>query len=82
MADVVTEQNEEMYRRAFGIATGHSMECVTETVNDMAALLASVCEAHGGLPINEIAEQFTVEQFDIALRKILDNKDCACNNKR
>jgi hypothetical protein len=55
------------------------MECIEETVTDMAQLLAKVCCAFG-VPQDEILNQITIEQFDYHLRKILDSKDCMCNN--
>lgn len=79
MVDVVTPANEELYRRAFAIMQKHSMECIEETVADMAQLLTKVCCAFG-VPVEEILKQITVEQFEYHLKKILDSKDCSCNN--
>lgn len=77
MVDVVTEANEELYRRAFVFMQQHSMDCIDETVTDMAQLFSKVCCAFG-IPQEEILKQMTVEQFDHHLRKILACKDCAC----
>jgi len=81
VSDVVTKQNEELYRRAFAIAHGHTEECILETVNDMAILLAKACDAYN-VPLVDILDHLTIEQFDLHLRNILDNKDCTCNNRQ
>jgi hypothetical protein len=76
--DVVHAGNEAIYRRAFSINTGHSGTCIRDTVADMATLLNKVCDAYGGIPVEEILEKMTVEQFDHCLRKILASKECDC----
>jgi hypothetical protein len=77
--DLVDGSNEEEWRRKFCSDTGHTMECVTETVDAMASLMSKVCSAHGA-PVDKILELMTVEQFGVALQKILRSKGCGCND--
>lgn len=79
MADVVTAANEELYRRAFAHMQKHSMECIEETVTDMAIMFSKVCSVFD-VPMDEVIKTITIEQFDYHLRKILDSKHCSCNN--
>jgi hypothetical protein len=76
--DLVHDGNIEQWKQKFCEDTGHTMECVDETVNDMAQLMSKVCDAFGGIPVEEIIEQMGVEQFDKHLRAILAFKECEC----
>ena len=76
--DVVHQHNELEWRQQFSEDTGHSMECIEETVTDMANLMAKVCSAFGNLPTPEIVAKMQPEDFDIHIRAILNSKDCNC----
>lgn len=76
--DVVHQNNELEWRQKFAKDTGHEMECIEETVADMAELMGKVCLAWGNLPTPEIVAKMQVEDFDKHIRVILDSKDCNC----
>lgn len=76
--DVVTKFNEAEWREKFSVDVGHSMECIEETVNEMAKMVAKVCDAFGGIPTDKLIEQMGVEEFDKHLRAILSTKKCNC----
>ena len=77
--DVVHDGNIAQWQQKFCDDTGHSMSCVSQTVNDMAELTAKACGAFGGVPVDELVEQIGVEEFDRHIRAILKTKDCSCN---
>ena len=77
MADIVTPNNEALYRKQFAAVSGHSMECIEETVEMMGKVMAGVCGKIGA-PVNEVIDKVGVEEFEKHLNAILDSKDCAC----
>ena len=77
--DLVHDGNISQWKQQFCDETGYSMECVDETVTDMANLIAKTCVAFGDVPIDEILERIGVEEFDKHIRAILKTKDCDCN---
>ena len=79
--DEVTKFNEATWRKKFCEDVGHTMPCVKETVEDMSQLVAKVCGAFGGIPVDKLVEQIGVEKFDKHLRAILKDKKCNCNEK-
>jgi len=78
--DVVHDGNIAQWQQKFCDDTGHSMSCVSQTVNDMAELAAKACGAFGGVPVDELVEQIGVEEFDKHIRAILKTKECNCND--
>ena len=76
--DLVHDGNIEQWKQKFCDDTGHTMECIDETVADMAQLVFKVCILFNIYQIDEIIEQMGVEQFDKHLRAILATKDCSC----
>ena len=78
--DVVQQNNELEWRQKFAVDSGHEMECIEETVADMAELMSKVCGAWGNLPLPEIVAKMDVEKFDTHIRAILDSKQCNCKN--
>ena len=80
MVDIVTGENEALYREAFCVSTGHSIECVNETVTTMGKVMASVCKATNTNSLPQIIENMEIEVFDHHLREILKQKKCDCNS--
>ena len=80
--DLVHDGNIEQWKQKFCEDTHHSMECVNETVNDMAQLLSKTCIAFNVYQVDEIIEAIGVEKFDKHLRAILETKDCYCNHNK
>lgn len=77
--DEVTKFNEATWRKKFCEETGHSMQCVEETVNEMAQLVSKVCHSFGIVTVDEFIEKaIGVEKFDKHLREILNDKKCNC----
>lgn len=76
--DIVHQNNELEWRQKFSEDTGHEMECIEETVADMAQLIAKTCSAFGNLPPDEVTAKLDVEVFDKHIRAILNSKDCDC----
>lgn len=76
--DLVHDGNIEQWKQKFSADTGHNIECIDETVHDMAVLIAKACQSFDIPQIEEIIEQMGVEKFDKHLRKILSTKDCNC----
>lgn len=76
--DVVHDGNIVQWLQKFCDDTGHSMGCIEETVNDMAALLAKTCIAFGEVPIEDMIDKMGVENFDNHIRAILNSKECNC----
>ena len=76
--DLVHDGNIEQWQQKFCDDTGHTMECVSETVNDMALLISKTCNAFNIYQVDEIIEQMGVEMFDKHLRTILSTKECDC----
>jgi hypothetical protein len=71
--------NEREYREKFSKEIGHTMDCIDETITDMAIIFAKVCSsfAKGGIP-DQVLASMDVEQFDEHIRKILETKECNC----
>jgi len=78
MSDIVTPENEALYREAFCVAKGHTMECVCETVTTMSKMMSAVCHNCGDIPVHKVIEDMEVEVFQHHLQKILDQKKCNC----
>jgi len=81
MVDIVTPNNETLYRNAFCIEQNHTMECVEETVTNMANMLSCVCNDNNKIPIQKFIKQIGLEQFQLHLITILEQKDCNCKIK-
>jgi len=78
--DLVHDGNEAQWRQKFCDETGHSMECVGETVTGMAEIAAAAANAADAeLYLEDIINQMGVELFEKHLRNILAAKDCECN---
>lgn len=80
--DLVHDGNIAKWKQKFCDETGYSMECVDETVTDMANLMAKSCHAFGSIPIEEVLGQISVEEFDKHIRAILKSKESDCNCKQ
>ena len=80
MSDIVTSDNELLYRESFCISNNHSIVCVNETVNDMAKIMGCVCNK-ADASIDRIIESIELEVFNHHLQKILDTKHCDCKTK-
>ena len=80
MTDIVTSENEALYREAFCATQGHTMECVRESVIDMANVLACVCHTYNDVPTQEVTQQIELEVFQHHLVEILRTKDCNCKH--
>ena len=78
--DLVHDGNIAQWKQKFCDDSGHSMECVDETIIDMANLLAKTCISFGGIPPEEIIDKMNIECFDEHIRAILNSKDCSCND--
>lgn len=77
MTDVVTKANEEMYRRQFAAVSGHSMECIEETVEEMGKAVAFISKEFRA-PVDKVLSGIEIEQFEKHLYAILDDKKCNC----
>jgi len=82
MVDIVTGDNEALYREAFCISTGHNMKCVDETVTTMSKVLACVCKTADNAPLKQVLDNMEIEVFEHHLKSILNQKECKCNNKK
>ena len=80
MSELVTKDNIKQFQQAFALTEGHTMDCVDETVEQMANLLKTTCMIQQ-VPVEAIVESMDVEDFDVKLRKILQSKDCNCNKE-
>jgi len=80
MVDIVTPDNEAMFREAFCVTSGHSDKCVKETVELMAKVMGHVCVCKD-LPINQILQNMEIEVFQHHLLAILKQKKCNCKNE-
>lgn len=80
MADIVTPMNAELFRKQFAVTSGHSVECIAETVSLMAKVMTGVCAASDVPPeaIQDIIAGVDIELFEKHLLAILDQKDCDC----
>jgi len=80
MTDVVTPMNADMFRKQFSVTSGHSMECIEETVLMMAKMMKGVCD-NADLPpnaVHDILADIEIEIFEKHLSTILDQKKCDC----
>ena len=77
MADEITSDNIGLYKKAFSLSVGHTEECVEETVQEMANMINTVCESLNA-PSDKVMDGIGLEQFDDALKQILEEKDCDC----
>ncbi len=85
MSEVVTEYNEAEYRLKFSLETGHFMDCIEATIDEMLHQFATMSynvglsEEQG---IQMLHDCISVERFDEELLKILSVKECGCSEHR
>lgn len=85
MSELVTEYNEAEYRLKFSVETGHSMECIEKTIDEMLFQFATMAFNAGfseEIGIQMLIDRMTVERFDAALLKLLVIKACDCSEHR
>ena len=85
MTDLVTDFNEAEYRLRFSVETGHSMECIEHTIDEMLFQFGTM-SYNMGLSEEEGLDLFITKMpvvvFDIELLKLLSVKECDCDQHK
>lgn len=85
MSEIVTQYNETEYRLRFSLETGHSMNCIEATIDEMLYQFATMSYNAGfseEAGIQMLYDRLPVERFDAALLKLLVVKKCDCGDHR
>jgi hypothetical protein len=79
--DEITQENIEEFKDKFSTSTGHTKDCINETVEAMKGLIVKVCRDKQA-DLQGVLDSIGTEAFDNHLREILAGKKCNCGRTK
>ncbi len=82
MSEEVNIFNELQFRQKFTDEVGHTVECVSETIDDMLSLMAKTYLSHGipeEFAVTDAMTSLELDESELHLRSILSQKECECD---